>query len=273
MFLTAQHISRSYQSGTARIEAVKDCSFSLAEGEFLAITGPSGSGKSTLMAILGLLERPSAGSLQVRGQNTEDMPADTRAKLRSRDFGFIFQSYNLLPRLTALENVELPMIYTGAGRAERRTRALELLHRVGLEDRQRHFPSQLSGGEQQRIAIARALANRPRLILADEPTGALDSGKGLQVLSLFHEINRAGRTIAVITHDETVARHAGRILRMKDGRITADEQVENPHGPEHPLTAARFVRHQSAAGLANPRPAGREAAEDVVRRGDRNDVV
>ncbi|WP_264211459.1 ABC transporter ATP-binding protein [Leisingera thetidis] len=262
MFVEAVNICRSYQSGKSRIDAVKNCSFSIAEGEFLAITGPSGSGKSTLMAILGLLERPSSGAFRVFGRNTETMPADTRAKLRNREFGFVFQSYNLLPRLTALENVELPMVYAGVRAGRRRKRALELLDTVGLADRGTHFPNQLSGGEQQRIAIVRALANGPRLILADEPTGALDSEKGLQVLSLFQEINQTGRTVAVITHDEDIARRANRILRMKDGRIIADERVAHPLTRTEASTAAQPLRHPGLSGTASG-----EAAEHAARIG------
>lgn len=247
MLIEARKICRSYRTGTSRVEAVRSCSFSLAAGEFLAITGPSGSGKSTLMSILGLLERPSSGALWFRGKDTGEMPAGVRARLRNQELGFVFQSYNLLPRLTALENVELPMIYAGMRTAKRKSRALALLRKTGLEDRRNHFPNQLSGGEQQRIAIARALANDPGLILADEPTGALDSGKGRQILALFQEINAEGRSIAVITHDEDVARRADRILRMKDGEIIGDEQVD-PGSRMLPETSARFVRHQTGAG-------------------------
>ncbi|KIC15667.1 ABC transporter [Leisingera sp. ANG-DT] len=256
MLIEAENICRSYQNGDTRIEAVKNCSFTIREGEFLAITGPSGSGKSTLMSILGLLERPTSGAFRVSGQNTEGMAADTRAGLRNRTFGFVFQSYNLLPRLTAQENVELPMTYAGVRAAKRRERARDLLQKVGLENRRAHFPNQLSGGEQQRIAIARALANSPRLILADEPTGALDSEKGLQILGLFHELNQAGSTIAVITHDEDVACHTGRILRMKDGRIKSDELVLSPQSRADAQKVARFVRHpgHGSADLPPRRP-------------------
>ncbi|WP_082020584.1 ABC transporter ATP-binding protein [Leisingera sp. ANG-M1] len=247
MLIEARKICRSYRTGTSRVEAVRSCSFSLAAGEFLAITGPSGSGKSTLMSILGLLERPASGSLWFRGKDTGEMSAGIRARLRNQELGFVFQSYNLLPRLTALENVELPMIYAGMRAAKRKSRARALLRKTGLEDRRNHFPNQLSGGEQQRIAIARALANDPGLILADEPTGALDSGKGRQILALFQEINAEGRSIAVITHDEDVARRADRILRMKDGEIIGDEQVD-PDSRMLPETSARFVRHQTGAG-------------------------
>lgn len=227
MLIQADNIWRGYQSGAARLDALKDCSFTIEDGDFVAITGPSGSGKTTLMNILGLLDRPSGGVLRVDGQNTGKLSANARARLRNTGFGFVFQSYNLLPRLTALENIELPMIYAGVAAAARRARALALLEETGLQDRMAHFPHQLSGGEQQRIAIARALANRPRMLLADEPTGALDSRKGRQILASFQRINAAGQTVAMITHDETVAQHAKRVLRMKDGRITADMPVQN----------------------------------------------
>ncbi|MBY6138505.1 ABC transporter ATP-binding protein [Leisingera daeponensis] len=248
MLIEAENICRSYRNGGSRIEAVKDCSFSVREGEFLAITGPSGSGKSTLMSILGLLERQTSGKFRIGGQDTGHMSADIRAGLRNQILGFVFQSYNLLPRLTAQENIELPMTYAGVRAATRRTRAVELLRKVGLEERQAHFPNQLSGGEQQRIAIARALANSPQLILADEPTGALDSEKGAQILDLFQEINKAGRTIVVITHDEDVACRADRILRMKDGCIIEDELVLTPHYQADTAKAASFVRHPELRG-------------------------
>lgn len=227
MLIQAENIMRSYNRGDARIDALKGCSLSIDRGEFVAITGPSGSGKSTLMNILGLLDRPNAGSLEIQGRNTEALTEKARAKIRNLDFGFVFQSYNLLPRHTAFENVELPMIYAGIRASERRKRVLKSLEDIGLAARSGHLPHQLSGGEQQRVAVARALANHPSLVLADEPTGALDSQKGLRVLALFQEINAAGRAVVVITHDEKVARHAQRILRMMDGEIASDEPVQD----------------------------------------------
>ena len=187
--------------------------------------GPSGSGKTTLMNLFGLLDLPSSGILRVQDIDTATLSDDRRAKLRNHTFGFVFQSYNLLPRLTAIENVELPMIYSGIAGPERRRRAKLGLEEVGLGSRIAHWPHQLSGGEQQRVAIARALVNNPSLILADEPTGALDSRIGAQVLASFRAINEAGRAIITVTHDEDVALHAKRIIRLNDGQIVTDEPV------------------------------------------------
>lgn len=227
MLIQAENIVRSYNSGNARIDALKGCSLSIKKGEFVAIKGPSGSGKTTLMNILGLLDRPNSGSLKIQGRNTQTLPETARAEIRNLDIGFVFQSYNLLPRHTAFENVELPMIYAGIRTSERRKLTLKLLEDHGLVARSRHLPHQLSGGEQQRVAVARALSNRPKLVLADEPTGALDSKKGLRMLALFQEINAAGCAVVVITHDEKVASHAQRMLRMKDGEIVSDEPVRD----------------------------------------------
>ena len=227
MLVIAEGLSRSYSSGATRIDALKNCSFTIATGEFVAITGASGSGKTTLMNVLGLLDRPDAGSLALGGQRTEDLSAAQKARFRNREIGFVFQSYNLLPRHSAVENIELPMIYAGVRSSERRRRALRALEEVGLENRGGHMPHQLSGGEQQRVAVARALVNEPKLVLADEPTGALDSQKGQRVLELFQQVNSAGRAIVMITHDATVARHAKRIMQMKDGKILLDRKVRD----------------------------------------------
>lgn len=222
MLIEADNLRRSYSSGETRYDALRGCSFAIAEGDFLAITGPSGSGKSTLMNILGLLDRPTEGRMSFCGRNTDGLSVKKRAEIRNREIGFVFQSYNLLQRHTAFENLELPMIYAGLGKNQRRERAKELLNMMGLSRRQASYPRQLSGGEQQRVAIARALANRPKLVLADEPTGALDSERGSQILSLFERINQAGHTIVMITHDDTVAAKSKRILRLHDGQITED---------------------------------------------------
>lgn len=250
MLLEADTISRSYNSGTARVEALKPCSLCIVEGEFVAIMGPSGSGKTTMMNILGLLDRPTRGALHVLGRHADTLSDAARAKIRNRDFGFVFQSYNLLARHTAFENVELPMIYAGVGRRERRIRVLEVLEEVGLSARQDHLPHQLSGGEQQRVAIARALVNGPSLILADEPTGALDTERGGRVLAMFQAINDAGRAIILITHDERVARHARRILRVRDGVILSDEPVENRLFAEEQQV---MFRHQTQPGGSGAR--------------------
>ena len=225
ILLEAKSLSRSYGVGATKIAALRDASFSMMSGEFLAIMGPSGSGKSTLMNIIGLLDRPTSGTLALGGEPTARLSPDQAAKLRNREIGFVFQSYNLLGRNTVLENVELPLIYAGTGRVERHRRAKESLGNVGLPDKMGQWPSQLSGGEQQRVSIARALVTNPTLILADEPTGALDSRTGREILAVFQSLNRQGRSIIVVTHDETVARHASRIIRLQDGTIVDDQKV------------------------------------------------
>lgn len=226
MLLEAQDIDKIYKAGTSTLAALQQVSLSVEQGEYIAIMGPSGSGKTTLMNLFGLLDRPSSGTLRIAGVDTAELSADRLAKIRNRSIGFVFQSYNLLPRHTAIENVELPMIYSGLKAPTRRQRAMQMLEAVGLGSRIEHWPHQLSGGEQQRVAIARALVNNPALILADEPTGALDSRAGARVLALFQSINKAGRAVITITHDENVAQHAHRIIRLKDGRVVSDELVQ-----------------------------------------------
>jgi putative ABC transport system ATP-binding protein len=215
-------ISKHYPSGGAVIQAVADVSLTIEHGEFVAICGRSGSGKSTLMNILGLLERPSSGEYAFDGQPAESLREDARANLRCHKIGFIFQLPALLARATALENVELPLQYAGAGRRERRRRATDALARVGLATRALHWPNQLSGGEQQRTVIARAIVNDPALILADEPTGALDSATAGEILSIFESLHSDGRTIVMVTHAAEVASRAQRRITLHDGRIAAD---------------------------------------------------
>lgn len=215
-------ISKHYPSGGTIVRAVSNVSLSIEHGEFVAIRGRSGSGKSTLMNLLGLLERPDSGEYAFKGREAAKLSEDTRAAIRSRDIGFIFQLPALLPRATALENVELPLIYAGVPRSERRRTANDALDRVGLADRSHHWPNQLSGGEQQRIVIARAMVNDPALILADEPTGSLDSRTSDEILSLFEELHRDGRTIIVVTHASEVADRAQRQITLHDGRIVED---------------------------------------------------
>jgi len=205
------------------IHALAGVSVEIAEGEFLAVMGPSGSGKSTFMNVLGCLDRPTSGEYALAGRLVSELQGDELAAIRNRHIGFVFQSFNLLARTPALENVELPLVYAGIGAAERHKRALEMLERVGLGDRRDHHPAQLSGGQQQRVAIARALVTRPLLILADEPTGALDSRTSLEIMALFQQLNRQGMTVVIVTHEPDVARFAGRILRFRDGRVVADE--------------------------------------------------
>ena len=225
MILEAHRLTRRYGVGDAAVNALTETTFAIGEGEFVAIMGPSGSGKSTLMNLIGVLDRPSSGRLVVAGEDTTGLDHDRLAALRNRSIGFVFQAYNLLARHTTLENVEMPLVYSGLPGRKRRLKALAALESVGLSHRIDHWPGELSGGEQQRVAIARALVGDPALILADEPTGALDSRTGLSILALFQSLNRAGRTIVMVTHDEHVARHASRILRLQDGALVADEPV------------------------------------------------
>ena len=222
MLIAARGISRVYGAAGAQATALKATSFEIAAGEFVAIVGASGSGKSTLMNLLGLLDRPSSGSLFFDGRNCSTLRDDECARLRNQRIGFVFQSYLLLPRLSAWRNVELPLIYAGTPKDERRKRALEAMDRVGLRAKADRSPAQLSGGEQQRVAIARAIIGEPALLLADEPTGALDSVAGRGVLELLHSIHRQGCTIIMVTHDPGVASQAQRVLTMRDGELVGD---------------------------------------------------
>jgi macrolide transport system ATP-binding/permease protein len=221
--LSLNGISRVFPSGDDEIHALDDVSLTVRPGEFVAVMGQSGSGKSTLMNIIGCLDKVSSGTYAVRGRDVSSLDPDELAKLRRETFGFIFQRYNLLPTVSALENVEIPAIYAGMGKAEREARAKTLLDRLGIADRMHHRPPQLSGGQQQRVAIARALVNNPPVILADEPTGALDSKSGAEVMKLLKDLNAEGRTILLITHDRSVAENAGRIVFIADGKITHEE--------------------------------------------------
>ncbi len=218
-------LSKRYASGDTVIHAVSDLSFSIERGEFVAVVGRSGSGKSTLLNVLGLLERPDGGRYALQGRDVSTLSGECRAAIRNREIGFVFQLPTLLPRVSALENVELPLAYAGIATAERRRRAREAVDCVGLAHRADHWPHQLSGGEQQRIAIARALVNNPALILADEPTGALDSKTSGEILTLMDELNRRGRTIVVVTHAPDVAAHAHRHVMLHDGRIMPDDRA------------------------------------------------
>ena len=218
-------LRKAYSLGRNTVEALREVTLDIARGEFLAVMGPSGSGKSTLLTVIGLLATASKGRYELKGLNVAHLGDDDRASLRRRSIGLVFQSFNLLARNTAIENVELPLVYEGVGHLERRRRARAALDLVGLADRQGHWPQQLSGGEQQRVAIARALVNDPLLILADEPTGALDSAARLQIMAFFQTLNEAGRTIVIVTHDREIARFAKRVVWMKDGRVVRDEGV------------------------------------------------
>ena len=214
-------VSRTYEMGPVVVPALDDVSLDVQPGEFVAIVGPSGSGKSTMMHILGCLDRPTAGAYELAGTPVADLDDDGLAQLRSRAIGFVFQSYNLLPRTSALDNVATPLLYQGVARGERQDRARAALERLGLGDRVGHEPTELSGGQQQRVAVARALVTEPALILADEPTGNLDSRSGADVMDVFRELHAGGRTIVLITHDPVVAASASRQVHLLDGRIAA----------------------------------------------------
>ena len=219
-FFHMQNICKDYLMGEEVSHILKNVNLSIEEGEYLSVLGPSGSGKSTLMNIIGCLDVPTSGNYILQGKTVEDLTSGELADLRSREIGFIFQNSQLLPRLTAVRNVELPLIYAGVRPKERRRRATAMLERVGLEDRMYHYPNQLSGGQQQRVAIARALVGNPSILLADEPTGALDQKTGKQIMELFQTINDEGRTILMITHDMNIAAHAHRVVHIIDGVLT-----------------------------------------------------
>ena len=218
-----QNISRCYQMGAETVHALRDVSLEIQRGEYVAIMGPSGSGKSTLMNLIGCLDTPSTGQYGLNGASISEMNDNQLAEIRNREIGFVFQTFNLLARSNALHNVELPLIYAGVAAEERRRLALEALTQVGLADRIHHKPNELSGGQRQRVAVARALVNKPSLLLADEPTGNLDSRTGAEIMALFDELSRKGNTIIVVTHEEDIAKHARRIIRLRDGLIASDE--------------------------------------------------
>ncbi len=227
IFFQMQGINKFYQMGEEQMHILKDIDLEIERGEYLSVLGPSGSGKSTLMNIIGCLDTPTSGSYTLDGAVIEDMSEVELANIRSREIGFIFQNSQLLPRLNALRNVEVPLIYAGVPPKERRRRAQEMLVRVGLEDRMFHYPNQLSGGQQQRVAIARALVGNPSILLADEPTGALDQKTGKQVMALFQELNDEGRTIIMITHDMNIAAYAHRVVHIIDGVLTEGGGTED----------------------------------------------
>jgi len=220
-----KNICKSYYMGDEELKILHDVNLTVNSGEFLSILGPSGSGKSTMMNIIGCLDVPSSGEYILAGNDINDLDEIDFAKVRNKEIGFVFQSFHLLPRMTALQNVELPLIYTGLSYSERQKRAKAILERVGLGDKMRNLPNQLSGGQQQRVAIARALVTEPTILLADEPTGALDQKTGAQVMELFEELNKDGRTIIMITHDNHIAHHAKRVVKILDGYLTEEEVI------------------------------------------------
>jgi putative ABC transport system ATP-binding protein len=227
MIIKTENLTKDYETGTQVVSALKGINLSVEKGEFLSIMGPSGSGKTTLMNIIGCLDVPSSGEYHFRDNNVSTLNSNKLAELRNKDIGFVFQNFNLLPRLNAQENVVLPLLYSGKNLKERNKLAIEALESVGLKDRVHHRPNQLSGGQQQRVSIARAIAGSPKLILADEPTGALDSKTGLEIMKILNDLNAKGITIVLVTHEDDIANYGSRIIKMKDGKILEDKKNVN----------------------------------------------
>ena len=233
-----QNITRRYQLGSETIHALRGVSLDIARGEYVAIMGPSGSGKSTMMNLIGCLDSPTSGSYELNSLDVSRMNDNQLAAVRNREIGFVFQTFNLLPRANALRNVELPLVYAGINPGERRRMALEALREVGLADRIHHKPNEMSGGQRQRVAVARALVNKPSILLADEPTGNLDTTTGNEIMALFEKLYKEGNTIILVTHEEDIARHARRIIRIRDGLIAADEHRDEAAPKAIPCPAA-----------------------------------
>ena len=225
--INIKKLKRDFQLGNETINVLKGIDLQINKGEYVALMGPSGSGKSTLMNLLGCLDTPTSGTYILNGKDVSQMHDDDLAEIRNKEIGFVFQTFNLLPRTTALDNVALPMIYAGFSKSERNERATEVLTQVSLSDRMDHQPNQLSGGQRQRVAIARALVNKPSIILADEPTGNLDSKTSIEIMNLFNDIHKNGNTVIVVTHEEDIAKYAHRVIRLKDGMIESDNLNPN----------------------------------------------
>lgn len=224
--IEVREIKRDFKLGSETVHVLKGVNLEITQGDYVALMGPSGSGKSTLMNILGCLDTPTSGSYYLDGKDVSSLKDDELAEIRNKSIGFVFQTFNLLPRTTALDNVALPMVYAGNSKSERDMRAKEVLDQVGLSDRMDHHPNQLSGGQRQRVAVARALVNRPAIILADEPTGNLDTKTSIEIMHLFDEIHANGNTVILVTHEEDIAEHAHRIIRLRDGVIESDERIK-----------------------------------------------
>ncbi|MCH8569706.1 MAG: ABC transporter ATP-binding protein [Balneolales bacterium] len=226
--ISIQEMTKTYEMGDQTVRALRGVTIDIRKNEYVAIMGPSGSGKSTFMNMIGCLDTPSSGSYFLNGEDVSTLSDDELASVRNKEIGFVFQTFNLLPRSSCLANVELPLIYAGVPAGERKQRAKEMLTKVNLGDRVYHKPNELSGGQRQRVAVARALINRPSIILADEPTGNLDSKTGVEIMYLFEELYRSGNTIIVVTHEEEIAAHARRIIRLRDGLLESDQKVSSP---------------------------------------------
>ena len=246
MLIETHDLTKLYHLGDTEVHALAGVSVDIAAGEFVAVMGPSGSGKSTFMNVIGCLDVPTSGAYRFDGEDVAGLSTDELAGIRNRSIGFVFQQFNLLPRTSAVDNVELPLLYSGVPAHERRERALQKLEQVGLSERSGHHPAQLSGGQQQRVAIARALVNEPKLILADEPTGALDSATSLEVMALLQELNRGGITIVVVTHEQDIANFASRLLAFRDGRVISDTR----NAPADAATALAARRTAGADAIA-----------------------
>lgn len=278
-----KQVQKVYGSGQTQVIALHGVDLKVQRGEMVAIMGPSGSGKSTLMNMIGCLDRPSSGEYLIEGKEVGQISDNERAEVRNRHIGFIFQGFNLLNKLSALQNVETPLIYRGVRPAERKQRAERALETVGLGGRGHHRPAELSGGQQQRVAVARALASEPTILLGDEPTGALDSRTGLEVLALFQQLNAAGRTVILVTHDEMVARHCLRVVRLRDGRVISDEPVRDRLDAGAALAqlpaqggeelAAAFIGGTVGAGAGGGQPGLPDATDPVAAAGGAANAV